>query len=125
MKKVRVDGDVLTVETKPLRCLASGVEFGRFTIEVSLSKGLILSVENETPIEDDWGEVWHHPHVDDDLYPCWGNAEQIMDAIQGGHDVVALVALTIDFLQSYRPLSRNEQNPIYRLFRERSKQRKT
>lgn len=117
VKSVRIDNDyILTVKTKPLVALATGVIFGRYTIII---KSYISpttqervwhfsSIQNSRPIYSREDEIWwHHPHIDGDRYketfPCWGNCE---DTIQENSPEVT-VALIIDFLQSYKPHREN------------------
>src|SRR3990167_109105 len=114
---------ILAVKTKPLAAAATGVIFGRYTIQIDPNSGSICHIRNDKPVEEDY---YHHPHIfgsGSSQNICWGNVGGNVAELRAKRDIPGLIALTIDFIESFNPenVSRDSYRVYYEYFAARER----
>jgi hypothetical protein len=78
---------------------------GRFVVTVDIIRSEIVFRNMENKIDG-----FHHPHVNTDGTPCWGNLEGDAIKLLTQDDYCALLVIAIELLRSYNP-----HNPFIRI----------
>lgn len=73
---------------------------GEFALELGLDFGIKVVNLNNTS----WATGWDHPHVQGS-YPCLGNLKEGCEMLLGEFQLVPLVSLLMQFLESYDRVS--------------------
>ena len=120
-----MQGANLIIRTKPLHS-AVGVEFGKFTITIDVPRGTVEKIMNDNPVRLDHydGMTYQHPHVIDPAgeHICWGNVVGQVAELQATRDIVALIAFTIDWMESFHPDRGGRYVKAHQAFAERNKE---
>jgi hypothetical protein len=102
VRGVEIDDALIRVLTEPVIILHEGASYriGEFAIDVDLDRGVRisnLSNTSRTP-------GWDHPHVQATL-PCLGNLQEGCEILLGQLEIVPLVSLLLQFLETYNPVT--------------------
>jgi hypothetical protein len=102
VRKVEAVGSMIRVLTEPVVIENEGHRYriGEFAIELGLDFGVRIVNLNNTS----WATGWDHPHVQGG-YPCLGNLKEGVEMLLGEFQLVPLVSLLIQFLESYDRVS--------------------
>jgi len=95
-----VQGSVIRVLTDEIVVEHEGQRYkiGRFGLELDLEAGLrVVNLENTGD-----RSSWDHPHVQAGL-PCLGNLREGFEKLLGECQIVPLVSMLIQFLDTYNP----------------------
>lgn len=101
IKKLEIENSELVVETDKICINHKGKEHyvGRFQIRIDLEKKMIRIFNLNRRLA--CGH--HHPHVESDGIPCWGNIAVAVAKLLGDYNLPVLLSLIIQFLRSYDP----------------------
>lgn len=101
VRRVRIQGDQLTVTTGPLFCRDPRTRYlhriGEFQIDISVSGGirfLNLSPQSERP------GGGNAPHVDSAGVPCFGNIRESVPQLIATYEFASVIMLAITFIES-------------------------
>jgi hypothetical protein len=97
---VEVDGPAIRVLTDEIIIKHEGQRYkiGRFALELDLKQGLrVVNLKNKGD-----KSAWDHPHVQASL-PCLGNLRDGFEKLLGECQIVPLVSMLVQFLDSYNP----------------------
>ena len=100
VRAVEVQGSVIRVLTDEIVVEHEGQRYkiGRFGLELDLEAGLrVVNLENTGD-----RSSWDHPHVQAGL-PCLGNLREGFEKLLGECQIVPLVSMLIQFLDTYNP----------------------
>jgi hypothetical protein len=102
VRKVETVGSMIRVLTEPVVIENEGRRYriGEFAIELGLDFGVRIVNLNNTS----WATGWDHPHVQGG-YPCLGNLKEGVELLLGEFQLVPLVSLLLQFLESYDRVS--------------------
>ena len=101
---VRIDGDLLVLDTHPIDVDFEGgtYAFGAFEIRLDLQRSDVrIHGKNGQGVSG-----YPHPHIAGDGRPCLGNMSPIVAEMLGRSDVVGLSVAMLEFIRAY-----NEDNP--------------
>jgi len=98
VRRVEAVGSMIRVLTEPVMIDYEGHRYriGEFAIELSLDFGIKIVNLNNTS----WTTGWDHPHVQGG-YPCLGNLKEGCEMLLGEFQLVPLVSMLLQFLESY------------------------
>lgn len=98
VRRVEAVGSMIRVITEPVSIDHEGHRYliGEFALELSLDFGIKVVNLNNTS----WASGWDHPHVQGG-YPCLGNLKEGCEMLLGEYQLVPLVSLLLQFLESY------------------------
>jgi hypothetical protein len=98
VRRVEAVGSMIRVLTEPVMIEYEGHRYriGEFAIELSLDFGIKIVNLNNTS----WTTGWDHPHVQGG-YPCLGNLKEGCEMLLGEFQLVPLVSMLLQFLESY------------------------
>jgi hypothetical protein len=102
VRRVEAVGSMIRVLTEPISIENEGHRYriGEFAIELGLDFGIRVVNLNNTS----WASGWDHPHVQGG-YPCLGNLKEGCEMLLGEFQLVPLVSLLLQFLESYDRVS--------------------
>jgi hypothetical protein len=102
VRRVEAVGSMIRVLTEPVFIENEGQRYriGEFAIELGLDFGVRIVNLNNTS----WATGWDHPHVQGG-YPCLGNLKEGVEMLLGEFQLVPLVSLLLQFLESYDRVS--------------------
>jgi hypothetical protein len=102
VRRVEAVGSMIRILTEPIAIENEGHRYriGEFAIELSLDFGVRIVNLNNTS----WATGWDHPHVQGG-YPCLGNLKEGVEMLLGEFQLVPLVSLLLQFLESYDRVS--------------------
>jgi hypothetical protein len=102
VRRVEAVGSMIRVLTEPVTIEHEGHRYriGEFAIELGLDFGVRIVNLNNTS----WTTGWDHPHVQGG-YPCLGNLKEGVEMLLGEFQLVPLVSLLLQFLESYDRVS--------------------
>jgi hypothetical protein len=102
VRRVEAVGSMIRVLTEPVAIDYEGHRYriGEFAIELGLDFGIRMVNLNNTS----WASGWDHPHVQGG-YPCLGNLKEGCEMLLGEFQLVPLVSLLLQFLESYDRVS--------------------
>jgi hypothetical protein len=102
VRRVEAVGSMIRVLTEPVAIEHEGHRYriGEFAIELGLDFGVRIVNLNNTS----WATGWDHPHVQGG-YPCLGNLKEGVEMLLGEFQLVPLVSLLLQFLESYDRVS--------------------
>jgi hypothetical protein len=102
VRRVEAVGSMIRVLTEPIVIENEGHRYriGEFAIELGLDFGIRIVNLNNTS----WATGWDHPHVQGG-YPCLGNLKEGCEMLLGEFQLVPLVSLLLQFLESYDRVS--------------------
>lgn len=100
VRGVEVDGTIVRVITEPVVIAYEGKQYriGEFAIDIDLEHG--VRVRNLANTSGSTG--WEHPHVQGTV-PCLGNLQEGCEILLGQFELVPLVSLLLQFLDTYHP----------------------
>lgn len=98
VRRVEAVGSMVRVITDTIRIEYEGHRYriGEFALELGLDMGIKVVNLNNTS----WATGWDHPHVQGN-YPCLGNLKEGCEMLLGEFQLVPLVSLLLQFLESY------------------------
>jgi hypothetical protein len=102
VRRVEAVGSMIRVLTEPVSIDYEGHRYriGEFAIELGLDFGIrVVNLSNTS-----WSTGWDHPHVQGG-YPCLGNLKEGCELLLGEFQLVPLVSLLLQFLESYDRVS--------------------
>jgi hypothetical protein len=100
VRGVEVNGSAVRVLTEEIIIKHEGQRYkiGRFALDLDLKEGLrVVNLENTGD-----KSAWDHPHVQASL-PCLGNLRDGFEKLLGECQIVPLVSMLVQFLESYNP----------------------
>jgi len=102
VRRVEAVGSMIRVLTEPIWIEYEGHRYliGEFAMELGLDFGIKMVNLNNTS----WATGWDHPHVQGG-YPCLGNLKEGCEMLLGEYQLVPLVSLLLQFLESYDRVS--------------------
>ena len=102
VRRVEAVGSMIRVLTEPIEIEYEGHRYriGEFALELGLDFGIKVVNLNNTS----WSTGWDHPHVQGG-YPCLGNLKEGCEMLLGEFQLVPLVSLLMQFLESYDRVS--------------------
>lgn len=100
VREVEVHGTRITVLTEPIVLEHQGVRYriGDFALELDLERGITVRNLHNTGSR----SHWDHPHVQGGL-PCLGNLRDGLEKLLGACQLVPLVSMLLQFLETYTP----------------------
>lgn len=119
VESVHMKDSRLIVRTKPLICTSSKdkVVFGPFDMIINIPSGTLVNMKNTTPIN--YMGIRHHPHIYQTQgdYICWGNFGAQVADLQARREIPMLIALVIDWVESFKPGRGGDYTNIYNEFK--------
>jgi len=102
VRRVEAMGSMIRVLTDPI---VIGYEGNRYRIgEFALELGLEIGIRAVNLTNTSWTTGWDHPHVQGG-HPCLGNLKEGCEMLLGEFQLVPLVSLLLQFLESYDRVS--------------------
>ena len=100
VRGIDVESELISVYTQPIHIRHDGTLYriGEFAIDVDLLNG--LRIRNLANTATTTG--WDHPHIQGNL-PCLGNLREAAEILIGQRELVPLVSIVLQFLETYDP----------------------
>lgn len=100
VRSIELEGTRIRLLTEPIviEHLGQRYRIGEFALDVDLVRGLQVSNLNNTGPKDGWD----HPHIQAG-FPCFGNLRDGFEKLLGECQIVPLVSMVIQFLETYTP----------------------
>lgn len=98
--RIDVDGGRIRITTDPIELEHDGRRFrvGIFAVDIDIERGVHMTNLQNTSAS----TGWDHPHVQGTV-PCLGNLQEGCELLLGQLEIVPLVALLLQFLETYNP----------------------
>jgi hypothetical protein len=100
VRELELGEDQIRIMTEPIVIEHEGARYdiGDFAVEVDLDRGIrIINLRNTSS-----STGWDHPHVQGTV-PCLGNLQEGCEILLGQLELVPLVSLLLQFLDTYDP----------------------